>query len=144
MCKANSHHVRTQRSPQRGDILIESLIGMLLMAIVGMGVVLVTSKVSISQRDMRMQEIAVNYMRAALLQNGVGAVDICATTPNFTLPNGEEPVVEVQGCTGADITTETAVINGVDVPGIPRPLFISATSTSLGQVVVGGSWVTTN
>ena len=69
---------------QRGDFLLESLIGLVLMAILGMGTVYVTSQVSHSHRDMQMQEIAVRQLRAALIMNGTGSIDICATTPTVS------------------------------------------------------------
>ncbi|TBU95898.1 type IV pilus modification PilV family protein [Phytopseudomonas dryadis] len=53
---------------QRGDILLESLIGMLLMAIVGLGLVYAASRVAVSQKDMNQQSIIVSQMRE-LLQN---------------------------------------------------------------------------
>lgn len=123
-------------SKQRGDILIESLIGMVLMAIIGMGVVFVTSKMSVSHKDMRMQEIAVNQMRALLINNGNGVINVCATTPKVNLP-GLQPIdVVVQGCN----TVMTATVNGVAVANVPRPLVISVTHDALGgQIVVGGS-----
>lgn len=124
------------RSKQRGDFLIESLIGLLLMAIIGMGVVFVTSRISVSQKDMRMQEIAVNQMRAWLLKNGTGPIDICVDTPPIELPGEDSDVtVEVIGCGD----TTVATINGVNIP-VPKPLFISVTSDALGgEVIVGGS-----
>lgn len=122
---------------QRGDFLLESLIGMVLMAIIGMGVVFVTSRVATSQKDMRLQEIAINQLRAALIRNGTNNYNVCNTLPVVLLPNSEEVTVEAQGCS----TSTTATINGVSV-NVPRPIILSATSTSLGEIVVGGTWVT--
>lgn len=129
---------------QRGDFLIESLIGLLLMAIIGMGVVFVTSRMSVSQKDMRMQEIAVNQMRAELLKHGTNGINICDTTPQVELP-GVDPsdiTVEVIGCDEFDETkvgTTKAVINGVNIDDVPKPLFISVKSDVLGgEVIVGG------
>lgn len=123
---------------QRGDFLLESLIGMALMAIIGMGVMFVTSKASTSQRDSQMQDIAVNQMRAALVNNGTNNTNICANLPNVVLPVGVAQVA-LQGCNNG--RTITATINNTAVAGVPTPIFISATSEQLGgQVVVGGSW----
>jgi type II secretory pathway pseudopilin PulG len=122
---------------QRGDLLIESLIGMVLMAIIGMGVVFVTSKMSISQKDMRMQEIAVNQLRALLINNGNGAINLCPpATPTVNLP-GLQPInAVVQGC-GLVIS---ATVNNIAVANVPRPLIISVTHDALGgEIVVGGS-----
>lgn len=124
-------------SLQKGEILMESLIGMVLMAIIGVGVVHVTSKMSVSQKDMRMQEIAVNQLRALLLNNKSGAINICTTAPTVNLPGINPITAQVQGCN----ETTTASVNGVNVLNVPKPLVISVTHDQLGgQVVVGGSW----
>ncbi len=50
----NSSNKKTPRANlrlQKGDFLLESLIGMVLMAIIGLGVVFVTSRVTSSQKD---------------------------------------------------------------------------------------------
>jgi len=133
-----------KRSPikQRGDFLIESLIGMVLMAIIGMGVVLVTSKMSVAQKDMRMQEIAVNQMRALLLKNGTNGIDICAITPTVKLPGVPDADIETEviGCG----ESTTATIRGIPISNIPKPLFIAVTPKNDsdvlgGKIIVGGS-----
>ena len=50
-------------SKQRGDFLIESLIGMLLMGVAGMGTTFLTSQVSVNQQQMNSQDIAISKMR---------------------------------------------------------------------------------
>lgn len=136
-----------RRSKQRGDFLIESLIGLLLMAIIGMGVVFVTSRMSVSQKDMRLQEIAVNQMRTYLLNNRVGGlIDLCGDNPPSVVLPGVDPAdieMEVIGCDYTNVETNVgttvATINGVDID-VPKPLFISVTSDALGgEVIVGGS-----
>lgn len=134
------HKTTASRPPlkQRGDFLIESLIGLLLMAIIGMGVVFVTSRMSVSQKDMRMQEIAVNQMRAWLLKHGTGDINICDTTPEVILPGVADIETEVIGCHPTDMIEVT--VGGVSIGQMPKPLFISVTSDALGgKVIVGGS-----
>lgn len=128
---------------QRGDFLIESLIGMVLMAIIGMGVVFVTSKMSTAQKDMRVQEIAVNQMRALLLNNGTGGINICDVTPSVKIPGVADSDVktEVIGC-GATIS---ATIGGVTISDVPKPLFISVSlkkddgSFGRDEIIVGAN-----
>ncbi len=55
---------------QRGDVLLESLIGILLMSIIGLGITYASSRAAVSQRDMKLQNIVVNQMRSLLEQNG--------------------------------------------------------------------------
>ncbi|WP_187409791.1 hypothetical protein [Saccharophagus sp. K07] len=135
---SNSKKISINR--QRGDFLIESLIGLVLMAIIGMGVVFVTSKMSVAQKDMRLQEIAVNQMRALLLNNGTGGIDICATPPSVKLPGVDDSAIQTKvfGCDASGLTT--AVIGGITISDIRKPLYISVTSDVLGgEVIVGGS-----
>lgn len=125
---------------QRGDFLLESMIGMALMAIIGMGVVYTTSKASVSQRDMQVQQIAIMKLRERL-QSGVG---LCAANQTITLPDGATPAVATQGCDGTSPASLTAEINSKTVTGIPSPVVMAA---SLGaanceacKVIVGGKW----
>lgn len=113
---------------------------MVLMAIVSMGVVYVTSKASVSQKDMQVQEIAIAQLRDRL-QSGV---DLCAANQSINLPGGTTAPITIQGCDGTVPATLTAEIGGVSIEGVPSPVVMSA---SLGaedcescRVVVGGKW----
>lgn len=132
----NHHSLSLQK--QRGDLLIESLIGMVLMAIIGMGVVFVTSKMSVSQKDMRLQEIVVNQLRAYLINNGTGTIDLCTVKPVINVPGIQiaQDKILVHGCG----TFVTASVNGASVANVPSPLVISVEDAALGgKIVVGGS-----
>ncbi|MDH1622813.1 type II secretion system GspH family protein [Pseudomonas chengduensis] len=63
---------------QRGDILLESLISMVLMSIVGLGLVYAASRVAATQGEMNKQNIAVSDMRE-MLQNSTRR-DNCSST----------------------------------------------------------------
>jgi type II secretory pathway pseudopilin PulG len=139
--EANFQLNSPQRPPhkQRGDLLIESLIGMALMAIIGMGVAFVTSKMSVSQRDLRVQEIVVNQLRAQLMNNRTGVINLCTTKPVISIPGIQlaPENITVQGCGG----TTTATIGGVSIPNVPRPLVVSVSHPQLGgEIIVGGTW----
>ena len=139
----DKHFFRQHKLHQRGDFLIESLIGLVLMAIIGMGVVFVTSKMSVSQKDMRLQEIAVNQMRALLLNNGTGGIDICTVAPQVKLPGIPDTDIDVDviGCG----ETTPATVAGVPIAEVPKPLFISVSlendnpAFGGGEVIVGGN-----
>lgn len=77
---------------QKGDFLLESLIGLVLISIVGMGEVYVSAKALVAERHMRVQEIAVGQMRAALMANKMGSIDLCADGMNITLPGTPAPI----------------------------------------------------
>lgn len=124
---------------QRGDMIIEAMIAMVLMATLAMGAAFMTSKVSSSQRDMRLQEIAVNKMRTALLQHRMGITDVCANF-SITLPTDEDVEIAKLGCNGNVPATMTATVNGQAIADFPQPIFLAARSESLGTIVVGGTW----
>lgn len=125
---------------QQGDILIESMIGMVLMAIISVGMIHVSSKAAVAQKDMRVQEIVVNQLRAALIRNKMGTWDICTSVPDIQLPNNQTLAVEVQGCNGG---TTTATVAGIAIAGVPTPIALSVNDPSVGgRIVVGGTWTT--
>ena len=133
MSKYINKKINTPPRKQAGDFLIEAMIGVMLMGIVGAGVTFVTSRVSVSQQNMAMQEIAIGKMRGMLLANGT-SIDLCSQTPYVYLPNGETLRIQVSGC-GA---TATANVGGVEIPSIQAPIVLAVNSPSLGEIRVGG------
>lgn len=123
---------------QQGDFLLEALIGMVLMAIISMGVVYVTSKASVSQRDMQVQEIAISQLRN-LLQNGVG---LCDAGQTVTLPGNGAAAIQTQGCAANQPVDLVAVIGASSI-AVPSPVVMSvnigANNCQNCSVVVGGS-----
>ena len=134
-----SKSIKSSHRHQRGDFLIEAMIGVLLMGIVGAGVTFITSKVSVSQQQMAMQEIAIGSMRSLLLQNGSGT-DVCEQTPFIFLPNDEALRVQVSGC-GAN---EVALVGGKEIPGIQAPIMLTVNSPTLGELSVGAQRATSS
>lgn len=59
------------KARQSGDILLGALIGMLLLAIIGLGIVYIISRVSISQKDMNVHNLVVGHLRAELQAGNV-------------------------------------------------------------------------
>lgn len=118
---------------QQGDFLIEAMMGVLLMGIVGAGVMFMAARVSNSQQQMVVQEIAISEMRKLLLAHG-SAVDLCAKTPYIYLPDGDVARVRVSGC-GA---SETAYVGGIEVASVQPPIVLSINSSALGEIRVGG------
>lgn len=103
------------RAAQGGSILIESLIGLLVLGIVGGGILHTTARVAVAQRDMTVQTIAVSQMRNILMTGSAPAGgDICAAAPSIQLPGATAPVaVTVKGCTVKAATIAGVTINGV-------------------------------
>lgn len=108
------------------------------MAIISMGVVYVTSKASVSQRDMQVQEIAISQLRN-LLHNGV---DLCAAGQTVTLPGTGAAAIQTQGCAANQPVDLVAVIGASSI-AVPSPVVMSvnigANNCQNCSVVVGGS-----
>ena len=98
---------------QRGDILFESLIGILLMSIIGLGISYATSRAAVSQRDMKLQGMIVSQMRSLLALNGNSLCTTNAALAVITLPTQTTPIPLVATCT-ADTTV---TIGGRSITG---------------------------
>ncbi|WP_314409512.1 hypothetical protein [Pseudomonas kuykendallii] len=124
----------TDRRRQRGDILLEALIGILLMAIIGLGLVYVTSRVAVSQKDMNLQSLAIAQLRDLLQRNGAGT-DLCGGSHQISLPSIGTLNVTVTGCG----TTANATVGGQALSGIASPLTLSVSNSALGGEVSLGA-----
>jgi hypothetical protein len=104
---------------QRGGMLIESLVGMLIISIIGGGIMHSTARMTASQREMAVNHIAVNQMRTMLMSRSAGAVDLCDQAPDITLPGQAEPQqVVVSGCAVLPTQVSGVNIQGVDAPAL--------------------------
>ncbi|CAD5108229.1 hypothetical protein [Zestomonas carbonaria] len=132
---------RSTSRRQRGDALLEALIGILLMSIVGLGLVYTTSRVAVSQKDMNLQNLAVSQLRDLLQRNGSGSLDLCASAPNLLLPNQMVLPVTVAGCgsTLSASVTRTGEASPRQLTGLSGPLTLSVSDPALGgEIRVGG------
>lgn len=121
---------------QSGDFIIEALIGLVLMAIIAVGVTTITSKVEKGKREMSVQELAVSQLRELLVRHGNGAIDLCdGTDETITLPD-ETLTVNTNGtCTKASTT-----VNGVTISDLNQPIVLSVTSSAYNATYsVGGA-----
>ena len=111
---------------QRGDILLEALVGVLIAALAAGGIAHLAGRVNDSQRQAKVEQLALEQMRNELHDDGV---TLCGTTPSLTLP-GLTPTIDVP-C--SDPTTVTVIIdthNYTVTP--PREVSIAAEADSLG------------
>lgn len=99
---------------QRGGILIESLIGLLLLGLIGGGIMHSTARMTVAQRDMTVQSIAVSQMRAMLMTGKSAGGDVCGAAPIIQLPGSQDPVnITVTGCAPAPMSITGITIGGV-------------------------------
>ncbi|MBD8495545.1 type II secretion system protein [Pseudomonas syringae] len=108
---------------QRGDILLESLIGIVLMSIIGLGMTYASSRAAVSQRDMKVQNLAVSQMRDLIARYGKALCSTQAGQARITLPMQTTAITLDATCTDAPSVT----IGGVA---------ISAPTSTLGKVVL--------
>lgn len=88
-----------KRAQQRGDILLEALLGVLLLGIIGLGIVHVTSRVSVSQKDMNVHNLVVSKLRSELLAGNLAYNDsIEAGQEHFTVtPHTQNVTIKIDG-----------------------------------------------
>ncbi len=108
---------------QRGDILLESLIGIVLMSIIGLGMTYASSRAAVSQRDMKVQNLAVSQMRDLIARYGKALCTTDAAQAKILLPMQTTAITLEASCTDAASVT----IGGVA---------ISAPTSTLGKVVL--------
>lgn len=124
---------------QRGDVLIEALIAVLLSSIIGAGTAYLTSRMVLSAKNQRLDGIAAQQMRELLQRYGD---TLCAGGGNHDkarvlAPNGSFNRIRVVCTPGA-----VATFNGVSVHGTTTVMLCSTTdptghATGLPPLAVG-------
>lgn len=119
------------RRRQRGDMLLESMIAMLLLAIGGMGPAYVGSRIAVAHKQMNTSAAAAAQLRQLIETQGAA---LCGTTPTIGIA-GTNFDVTVTCTAAANIT-----LNGVSVAQ-PGRINLSVTSVDMfgggGQIVAG-------
>ena len=114
---------------QRGDILLEALVGVLIAALAAGGIAHLAGRVNDSQRQAKVEQLALEQMRNKLHDDGV---TLCGTTPSLTLPGNLTPTITVN-CSAATTVTVTVTIDSIDYTVTPPPeVSIAADAGSLG------------
>ena len=90
---------------QRGDIMLEALVGVLITSIIGAGLAQVVANVMNSQRDAKVENLMVERLRDSLHGQGVG---LCGSnTLEISLPSGSKTNAAVS-CEPASATLAMA------------------------------------
>lgn len=119
---------------QRGDMLIEAMIGLLLMSIIGLSLSMAAGRASIAQKNINVRNIAVTQLRDLLQRNGSGTLDLCSQSTTVSLPGDLKLPVTVSGCTTTSIT-----VDGLVIADVAPPLRLSISDKTLGGMLnVGG------
>lgn len=127
---------------QRGDMLVEALVGVLLLCILGAGMVYVATQLTGAQRDARIEGMAVISMRQLLREHGEGLCDGASTVPMMV--GGDDLALQVD----VDVACQAATTVQVQASGVgsmavemPREIRLSLAPESLGLPADGVSLV---
>ena len=133
-CFKRSAKMPVQRQKQRGDMLLEALIAMVLLAVVGVGPAFIAARMAVSHQQMNTTNNAVLQLRNLLLAQG-GA--LCGTTQTLSLVSTSLPV------TIACSNRSSVSIGGktLEASSLPSRVVLSVQSSTLfggdGSIVVG-------
>lgn len=128
---------------QRGDAMLEALIGVLLTFILGGGVAFVASRIVAGQRDMKVENYAVVELRQLLYTGGAGGTSLCgaSTTIPTQTGTGTEPAVTIT-CPTAAAQTDTTVSDGTTAATFEAPLKVTLTVANSDIGLSSGALVT--
>lgn len=73
------------RNAQRGDVLLEALVGVVITALIGAGMAHVTARIVNNQHDTAVDALVVNELRNVMQVSGV---DLCSDTAPLAQKNG--------------------------------------------------------
>lgn len=118
---------------QRGDVLLESLIGVVLTGILGAGMAQVASRIAVSQHDAKRENMAVEQLRGRLQHDGLA---LCETSEiALTLPGSESPQA---GVTCAAAVQVNVVVDGqTQTVQAPREIILQSDAVGTPALVVG-------
>jgi Tfp pilus assembly protein PilV len=128
---------------QRGDALLEALVGVVLVAVIGMGSAYTASRIAVTHKYARTQAMAVSQLRQ-MLQNASDVASWCAGTapPAIQIRPADSTIAAISlpvtaSCTAAATTT----VAGKTITAPPTNVTLSVTSASTfggsGSIVVG-------
>ncbi|WP_428311048.1 type IV pilus modification PilV family protein [Hydrocarboniphaga sp.] len=128
---------------QRGDALLEALVGVLLVAVIGMGSAYTASRVAVTHKYARTQAMAISQLRQ-MLQNASDIASWCAgsSPPAVRIRPEDSSLATIDlpvtvSCTAAG----TLTVGGKTISAAPSRVTLSVTSAATfggaGSIVVG-------
>ncbi len=124
---------KPRRASQRGDILLESLIGVLLTGILGAGIAHVASRISVSQYEAKLENIVVERLRDRLQRDGVTLCDGSALSIDLTQEAKAAVSVECE----AQEKLEVGVAGTLMKVPVPREITLQAAAVGSAAIEVG-------
>lgn len=115
------------RNRQRGDMLLEALVGVLITGLLGAGMAHVASRIVNTQHDTAVDALVVNQLRNVLQVSGV---DLCSDASPLAERRGLPAQLSGLALSGAcgTASTETLTIGGVSFEGtLPPRIELTAT-----------------
>lgn len=90
---------------QLGGMMIESLVGLLILSLIGGGVMHATARMANTRQQQTINNIAVNQMRSLLMTRATATgADLCSGTHSLSIPGQTEPAaLTVKGCGNTDV-----------------------------------------
>lgn len=120
----------TSIEEQQGDALLESLFGLLLMSLVGLGLIHATFQAERSHSEIKSQGLAIAQMRS-LLQNS-SPETLCASAPSIYMPDGSSINLTVS-CTQPSVSVE-----GVSINAPPEQVYLTTQNQTQDCQYFGG------
>lgn len=121
---------------QNGGMLIESLIGVLILAIIGGGIIHVTARMLNNQRDTAVTNVVINELRSIVVSRTVNGADLC----------GASTVTASSGASSStSTTTYTPATATINAPGATNGMTVTTTNCTPATITIkqGGTVVAT-
>jgi prepilin peptidase dependent protein A len=145
LCAAAGRREPRGRHGQRGDALLESLVGVVLASVVGLGLSYTTARMMVSQRYVASQNAVLSQMTGSLASSGVA--NLCAGTAQASVTVGATSVtLPTPTCTTAAVTI--SVSGGAQSATLPVGVVTSMSLSTPGSNtaatgLVGGNGILT-
>lgn len=128
-----SNFCKPLRATQRGDVLLESLVGILLVGILGAGIAHVASRISVSQHDAKLENLVAERLRDRLQRDGLTLCD----APALPIDLAQDIEVAVTVDCKRTGNVEVGVAGALKTVPMPRQITLRATPDDQGAIEVG-------
>lgn len=118
------------RNAQRGDVLLEALVGVVITALIGAGMAHVTARIVNNQHDTAVDALVVNELRNVMQVSGVGlCADAAPLAQKNGLPAALKGDIALSAAACAAAADASVQIGGVTFQGALPPV-VAVTATT--------------